>query len=206
MIEERFMQTIPADFFEFAFIQIQIEISIRPFGQRLPVPVIFIFFRQILIDLFSNDIIRLQAGFIFQIADQLLVIHITNIRGIHFDVGFLTTPGGHCIPAVIFIEQTLCFFIDLAFDHFQDQIAAVAAIQNPLTVAIDGFSLFVHDFIIFQQMLTLLEMGFFPFLLCPFDTFGNHSTLDGLPLFHAQTRQDVFYPFAGKHPHQFVFE
>ena len=91
-------------------------------------------------------------------------------------------------------------------NHFHDQIAAVIAVEDSLAIAVDALALFVHHLVVFEQILANLEVPLFDLFLRTLDPAGDHPAFDRFAFLHAQPRENVLHPFAGKNPHQIVFQ
>ena len=98
----------------------------------------------------------------------------------------LAGPFGERLDAVVAVQEGAQVVVDLLPDRFEDQVAAVGAVEDPLAVAVDPLPLLVHHLVVFQQVLAALEVALFDLLLGRLDPPRDHAALDGLAFLHAQ--------------------
>ena len=73
----------------------------------------------------------------------------------------------------------------LLLNHLRHSVFQVFTGQDFSPLGIDHFSLFVHDIIVFQQMLPDFEIMGLHFPLSALNGFGNKSVFDGLIFFNS---------------------
>src|SRR5262249_21240478 len=110
------------------------------------------------------------------------------------------------LRAVVFVHEPVDGHRDLLIQHGQDADLAVGAVEDFLAVAVDALALVVHYLVVFEQVLTDVEVALLDLLLGALDPSRHHAALDGLALFHAQAGQHVGDPLAGEDAHQVVLE
>ena len=88
-----------------------------------------------------------------------------------------------------------------------DQVAAVAAVENPLAVAVDALPLLVHHLVVFEQVLADFEVAALRPSSGRLRCGGETIRLSiASPSFMPSRVSSVLDPLAGEDPHQVVFE
>ncbi len=82
------------------------------------------------------------------------------------------------------------FFFKALFDHSIDRLRDVLAIKNLIPERIDHFALFVHHIVIFEELLTNIEVHGFDFALSVFNGACEKRMLNIFPFFHAELAHD----------------
>ena len=76
-------------------------------------------------------------------------------------------------------------------DHIHDALAKLLALQHLAALRVDDLTLLVHHIVVFEDVLSHIEIPRFHFLLRVLNGTGNQRMLDGLVLFHAQLVHDL---------------
>ncbi|MNG91398.1 hypothetical protein D3C79_503070 [compost metagenome] len=90
--------------------------------------------------------------------------------------------------------------------EFDDGVADVLGGQQAVAHVVDHLALLVGDVVIFEQLLTNVEVAAFDLALGFLDSVGDHAVLDGLARLHAQCLHEVLHPVRGEDAHQAVFQ
>ncbi|MPM66461.1 hypothetical protein SDC9_113368 [bioreactor metagenome] len=91
------------------------------------------------------------------------------------------------------------------FTNAVDGFTNVAYIQQFVTLGIDRTTLIVGNIIVFQQLLTNIEVAAFHFTLRVSNRFGDPRVLNGLTRFHPQFTHHAGHAVRGKNTHQRIF-
>ena len=190
-----------------AIADIQLPAGVDQSGQRFPVPLArFFVLGKVFLDRVDHLPFGHAGGFVARHPLGRGQIDSLEIAGFELDAEQSAGPLGERGAAVVFVEEFVDVPVDLLVDHFHDQLFAIAAVENPLAVAINPFALLVAHLVVFEQVLATFEVLFFDLLLSPFDPAADHPAFDRFALLHAEPREHVLHPFAGEDPHQIVFQ
>ncbi len=91
-------------------------------------------------------------------------------------------------------------------DHFKDGIGDNLTLQDPAPLLIDHGALFVHDIVIFQELLPDVEVVALNLLLGVFNGPRDHSVFDRNPLFHPQPLHEAGDAIGTEDPHEVVLQ
>src|SRR5262249_52483588 len=105
-----------------------------------------------------------------------------------------------------FFEKPIDRLGDLFVEHAQDADLAIGSVQDLLAVAVNPLALVIHDLVIFEEVLTDIEVSLLDLLLSGFDAPGDVAVFNRLTFLHAHLAQHVGDPFAGKDAHEIVLE
>ena len=97
------------------------------------------------------------------------------------------------------------FFGELG-GHLQHVALELLARQRVAPLSVDHLALFVHDVVVFQQVLADVEVVRLHLLLGVLDGPAHHPVLDGDPFFHAQPVHDPLHAVGAEDPHEVVFQ
>ncbi|MNE42310.1 hypothetical protein D3C80_1364290 [compost metagenome] len=129
-------------------------------------------------------------------------------RHIQIEIVFQTFGQPLNIP-LFFQRLRLNVAVDSGFEHvFTDAgngFANVRHVQQFVTLAVDRAALIVGHVIVFQQLLTNVEVAAFYFTLGIGNCFGDPWVLNGLTFFHPQFTHHVGNAIGGENTHQGIF-
>ena len=211
LLDQEFAHIPPAELLEVAFFDFDAPPRMGHAGQGAPIPFafdlfVFLIAGQILVDLVLNMGFCRSLGLIAGKPVGLFEIHPPEIFWLQLGAEPLSRPGGEHLQAIVALEELGEVGVDLLHEQIDHHLPAIGPFEQILTKAVDAFSLLVHDFVVFEQVLASLEVPLFDLFLGRFDPPADHAALDPLALFHAERFQDRFDPGTGEDPHQVVFE
>ena len=129
-----------------------------------------------------------------------------EFASLELDAEPLANPFREARRAVVVGEEPLDGGGDLLVDHVEHRVLRRRPFEKPLAERVDPLPLLVHHLIVFEQILTRVEVPFLDLLLGSLDPSRDELAFDRLVLFHAETGEHGRNPFAGELPHQVVFE
>ena len=96
--------------------------------------------------------------------------------------------------------------VDHAVRHLEDGIVNVLTQQHPTALTVNDLALAVHHVVVFQHVLTNLEVPALNTLLGALDLLGEHSRLKGLVVLQTQTIHHCADPLGAEQAHQVVLQ
>ena len=90
--------------------------------------------------------------------------------------------------------------------HGQDGILEVFTIQNLVALCIDDFTLFVHNIVELQYVLTNTKVVILNLLLCFLDRLADRLMLDFFSFWNSQCIVYTDHSFRSKQSHQIIFQ
>ena len=106
------------------------------------------------------------------------------------------------ILGIVDLEQVL----DDVGGGVEDVVLPLAAFENGTAQRVDGFTLLVHDVVVFEQVLTRFEVASLDLLLRALDGARDHAVFDRDALLHAEAFHPAHQAIAAEDAHQVVFE
>ena len=106
----------------------------------------------------------------------------------------------------LFVDKQIHPVVDQFFDHKEDVFAQIFAMQNLPPLSINHFTLLVHHVVIFQHVLTGIEMLRFHFFLRLLDGPRNQGMLDRLIFLHPQFIHQGRDVVSAEQTHQIIFQ
>ena len=82
----------------------------------------------------------------------------------------------------------------------------IFAFQNLQTLGVNGFTLFVHNFVILKGMLSYSEVSALDSTLCVFDTARKHFRLQALVFLYLENLIELFHTLTAETPCKVVFK
>ena len=164
-------------------------------------------------DFFFFHFIKLNTQF-FQVFFQLIFCHF--FQSVFFDVDSAHRDDGrerfaqsvhipffgHLFVADVRVNDA----VDGLGNHAHDAVTEVFAVEYTFSFAVDNFTLFVHNLVVFQQMFTNGKVIAFYFLLSIFDGFCQHACFDGFIFTHAHGVNQFHGLFGAEQTHEVVFQ
>ena len=96
--------------------------------------------------------------------------------------------------------------MDDIVDHAHDGIAQGIGCQDLAALAVEDFTLLVHDIVIFQDVLTDFKVVAFDFLLGLFNGPGDHLGRNRFVFIHAQLIHELGNIVRAEDTHEVVFQ
>ena len=107
---------------------------------------------------------------------------------------------------LIFTHVGIYCSVHDGMDHGNDAVTQVFPIQHAFSFAVNDFSLFIHDLVIFQQLFTDGKVVAFHFFLGTFDGLCQHTCFDGFIFCHTHGIHDLHCFFGAEQTHQIIFQ
>ena len=194
-------------FLEVFILQVQLEAGIGPIRQGLPGPLGLIGIGgQVFLHRLPDRLAQVAFGFGLGDLGGVFKRRPFEFARRQLDAQPLTDPFGEAGGSVVVGQEALGGVIDLAVDHFEDHLLGGRSFEQALPERVDALALFVHDFVVFEQVFADIEVAFLDFFLGTFDPPADHLALDGLAFLHAEPGEHGRDPLAGELAHQVVFQ
>ena len=91
-------------------------------------------------------------------------------------------------------------------NHLIDSIPHTLPVKNTAALLIDNLALFIHDLIVFQQILTNAKVVALNLLLGIFNGACEHLVLNLLPLWNPQRIEHIDQSFRAKQTHEIILK
>ena len=104
------------------------------------------------------------------------------------------------------IDQKSCNTVNFIIDHLPDNLPYASSEQDVLSQGVDNLPVFVHDVIIFQEILPDVEVVPFHLLLGVFNPPGDEFVFDRFSFLHPETLHNGGYPVGTEDPEEIILK
>ncbi len=106
----------------------------------------------------------------------------------------------------LFICVNIQYFSDNLRHHLKDPLFQAFSLYDFTPVAVDDFTLLIHDIVVFKDLFPDVEVVTFNSLLCRLDGPGNTRVLNWHILFPSEAIHYSGYHLSAEQPHKVIFK